>query len=227
MPEKKKRHDQDEFDDEIIRDEVSRIFSEHPHDYIEKMEEIGFTFFDDDCDDEEQEEARAKPINSNQQYLVSFFQGNVPLSDRTVEIFLAERRSPKPNFPLIRKYFKQANRYLLALLLHGLHQHPLSDELLADLTYFHEYGSILDVLIKQYMLACEQEERLDRFPELALDFYYATFPDGYDALQALKEKYPLGTNKRQALDFLCEIEGISDGGDDSGLNKHPTKKLEQ
>lgn len=43
---------------------------------------------------------------------------------------------------------------------------------------------------------------------------YATLPDGYDALHALK-KYPLGTNKRSILDFLNEMENIQDGDDDN------------
>ncbi|NIA05031.1 MAG: hypothetical protein GWP11_03575 [Proteobacteria bacterium] len=217
MPEKKKRYNCDELDDEIVRDEVSRIFSKHPSDYIEQLEEIGFTYYDDDFDDEEQEEARARPVNSNQLYLVSFFRGDIPLSDRTIEIFLEERRSSKPNSPLIRKYFKQANKHLLALLLHGLQLYPVSEELLADLGFFHEFRNILSVLIEHYTLACEMEQNLECFSELALDFFYATFPDGYDALYALKEKYPLGTNKRSVLDFLYEIENTQDGDDGNGV----------
>ena len=218
MPEKKKFHDRDKLDDEIIRDEVTRVFSEHLHDYIEKLEELGFTFYDDDDDDEEREEAQAKPVNQNQQYLVSFFQGTVPLSDQTVEIFFEERRSPEANLPLMRKYFKQANKHLLALLLYGLDRFPVLEELLDDLAYFHECAGILPVLIVEYHRACETEQDLARFSGLALDFFYATLPDGYNALQALKEKYPQGTDKRQVVDFLCEMEDTSEGGgNDTGV----------
>ena len=123
----------DGLEDEIVRDEVSRIFRKHPNDYISKLEELGFTYFDDELDEEEQEDAIAKPLNSNQGYLVSFFTGNIPLSDKVVELYLEERRQPTTNYPLIRKYFKAANKHLLSMILHGLHQYPVLDELLKDL----------------------------------------------------------------------------------------------
>ena len=192
MPEKKKRYNCDEPDDEIVRDEVSRIFSKHPSDYIEKLEEIGFTYYDDDFDDEEQEEARARPVNSNQLYLVSFFRGDIPLSDRTIEIFLEERRSSKPNSPLIRKYFKQANKHLLALLLHGLQLYPVSEELLADLGFFHEFRNILSVLIEHYTLACEMEQDLECFSELALDFFLRNFFGRIGCVVCTERKISLG-----------------------------------
>jgi len=207
-----------DLDDEIISDEISRILRENPHDYIAKLEEIGFIYHDDDIDHEEQEEAEARPLNANQEYLVSFFDGAIPLSEKTVEIFLEERRSRQPNLPLIRKYFKQANKHLLSLLLHGLHRYPVSDELLSDLAYFHETQNILSILIDHYTAACEKQQNLEAFSELALDFFYATLPDGYDALHALKEKYPPGTTKRSVLDFLSEVENNPDGDTDNDVH---------
>jgi len=218
MSETKKRQSCDGLDDEIIRDEINGIFRDHPHDYIAKLEEIGFIYHDDEVDYEEQEEAKAKPLNANQEYLVSFFDGAIPLSEKTVEIFLEERRSRQPNLPLIRKYFKQANKHLLSLLLHGLHRYPVSDELLSDLAYFHETQNILSILIDHYTAACEKQQNLEAFSELALDFFYATLPDGYDALHALKEKYPPGTTKRSVLDFLSEMENNPDGDADNDVH---------
>ena len=207
----------DDLDDEITSDEIRRIFRNHPRDYIAKLEEIGFIYHDDDTDHEEQEEADARPLNANQEYLVSFFDGDIPLSEKTIEIFLEERRSRKPNFPLIRKYFKQANKRLLSMLLDGLHRYPVSTELLSDLTFFHETQNILSTLIDHYTAACEKQQNLEVFSELALDFYYATLPDGYDALHALKEKYPLGTTKRSVINFLIETEKIRDGEADNDI----------
>lgn len=45
-----------------------------------------------------------------------------------------------------------------------------------------------------------------------MDFYYATIPNGYDALHAMKELYPVGSDKRKVVDFLNEIE-------DAGLDE--------
>ena len=207
----------DDLDDEITSDEIRRIFRNHPRDYIAKLEEIGFIYHDDDTDHEEQEEADARPLNANQEYLVSFFDGDIPLSEKTIEIFLEERRSRKPNFPLIRKYFKQANKRLLSMLLDGLHRYPVSTELLSDLAFFHETQNILSTLIDHYTAACEKQQNLEVFSELALNFYYATLPDGYDALQALKEKYPPGTTKRGVLDFLSEMENNRDSDADTDV----------
>ena len=66
--------DTDDINSEIIRDEIERVFKKHPHDYISKLEELGFEYYDDNEEDiEEQEEALAEPKNLNQEYLVSCF----------------------------------------------------------------------------------------------------------------------------------------------------------
>ena len=45
---------------ETNRDRVKEILSKHPRDYIAKMEEIGFQYCEDDEDEEEIEERKAK-----------------------------------------------------------------------------------------------------------------------------------------------------------------------
>ena len=45
--------DYDDLDDEILRDEVNRIIIKHPHDYISRLEELGFVYHDDE-DDQDQ-----------------------------------------------------------------------------------------------------------------------------------------------------------------------------
>ena len=42
--------DYDDLDDEILRDEVNRIFIKHPHDYISRLGELGFVYHDDEDD---------------------------------------------------------------------------------------------------------------------------------------------------------------------------------
>ena len=198
--------DTDDLDNEIIRDEIKRVFKNHPGDYISKLEELGFEYYDDDEEDiEEQEEALAEPKNPNQEYLVGYFDGDITLSDRSVAIFLEERNSSTPNFPLLRKYFKEANTNLLAMIIHGLKLAPLSDELLSDLAYFHGFQNQLELLIKHYSQACEKQENLDAFTELAKDFYDAVIPDGFNAYYALRDLFNSGTDRRKVVDFLVEV----------------------
>jgi len=51
---------------------------------------------------------------------------------------------------------------------------------------------------------------LEVFSELALDFYYATKPDGYEALYALRDLFAADTDKRKVVDFLI-AEDEDDG----------------
>jgi len=177
----------DDPNDEITGKRVSNIFRDHPIDYISKLEDIGFVYHDEENNPDEKEELTARPQNANQEYLVSFFEGDIPLSSQTVTAFLEERRRPRPNYPLFRKYFKSGNKQLLSLLLHGLSLYPVLDELLCDLVFYHEFQPILQTVIDHYLIACEKQENSQVFGEFVLDFYYATVVDGYNALYDLKK----------------------------------------
>ena len=80
MSKKEKDSILDEFEklkNEIIRDKVSDIFRKHPKDYIAKLEELGFKYFEDEDDDSEEiEERNAKPENQRQRDLVAYFESN-------------------------------------------------------------------------------------------------------------------------------------------------------
>ena len=197
--------DYQKLKNEIIIEKVDEIFRTQPDNYISALEEIGFTYVEDD-DDEEIEEANAKPENQNQKDLVAFFKGEIELSDQILQIFLDERNAENPNLPLIRKYFKKANPNLKSLILYGLDHYPDSVDLLSDLGYFHEFENILGVLITYYTQACVDHENTETFTKLAQDFYYATKPDGYEALYALRELFESGTDKRKTIDFLITEE---------------------
>ena len=208
-------YDTDDLDNDIIRDEVERVFKRQPHDYISKLEELGFEYYDDDEEDiEKQEEVSAKPENSNQEYLVSYFDGDITLSEKTIAIFLEERNSRTPNYPLFRKYFKSTNKNLLSMIIHGLELDPLSDNLLSDLTYFHEFHNQLNLLIKHYSKACEKQEDFEAFSEFAQDFYYAVLPDGFNAYYALRDLFNNGTDRRKIVDFLI---GVSEQAEDDAM----------
>ena len=208
--------DSDQLDDGTIHDQVDKIFKDNPKNYLSKLEEIGFKYQDDDeYAQEDEEEASAKPVNSNQKQLVSFFNGQIPLSEKIIDTFLKERRRPKPNYPLFRKYFKSSNKNLLSMILHGLQLYPVSDELLTDLAYYHEFKGIMRILVDHYMIACEKQENLEVFSGMVQDFYYTTAPDGFDAFYELRERFPVGTRKRAVIDFLEEAEDAGVDDDDA------------
>jgi hypothetical protein len=205
--------DYEKLKNEIIRNKVSDIFRKHPKDYIAKMEELGFEYFEDDDDNEEIEERNAKPENQRQIDLVAYFENKNKLSKKIFESFSEEKASDNPNFPLIRKYFRKANQNLKALLIYGLDHYPGRIDLLSDLTFFHEFENILSILISYYTRACVDQQNLETFSELAKDFYYSTKPDGYEALYALRELFKPDTDKRKIIEFLIseeeEIDRIS------------------
>jgi len=188
---------------EIIRDKVSEIFRTQPDNYISELEKIGFKYYDDD-DPEEIEEKNAQPENQNQSDLVEYFEGDREFSETILTAFFEEKDTEGPNLALIRKYFKQANQNLKSLLLYGLDHYPGRIDLLADLAYFHEFESILSPLIKYFTRACKNQMNLETFTELVQDFYYATLPDGYEALYALRDLFESESNKRKIVDFLIQ-----------------------
>lgn len=204
---KQRKHPaKDDLHDQIIGEEVKHIFKEHPNYYISKLEELGFAYHDDEFDPEEIEEATAHPKNANQEYLISFLEGDIPLSTHIITVFLEERRSSTPNYPLFRRYFKEGNKHLLSLLLHGLQLYPVLDELLCDLAFYHEFQPVLEEVVRCYLIACEKQENLEIFGEYVLDFHYATVSSGFDAFNELRNRHPHGTPKRAVIDFLSEMD---------------------
>ncbi len=192
---------------EIIRDRVNEIFRNHPKDHIAKMEELGFEYFEDDYDDEEEiEERNARPENQRQRDLVAYFENKKKLSKKIFESYSEEKAAENPNYPLIRKYYKEANKNLKILLLYGLDNYPGRIDLLSDLSFFHEFENILSILITYYTQACVDQANLDTFSELAKEFYYSTNLDGYEAYYALRELFEPDTDKRKIIDFLIAEE---------------------
>jgi hypothetical protein len=195
------------IDDEILVEDVNEVFRDHPEEYISKLEDLGFEYFDDDMEDEETEERNAKPENQRQQDLVDFFENRKNLSEEIFECFSDEKASEECNDALIRKYFRRANQNLKALLIYGIDKYPGRIDLLSDLAFFHEFENILGILIKYFARACIEQGNLETFSQLAKEFYYSTVPDGYDAYYALKELFETGTEKREIIDsFIAEKE---------------------
>jgi len=198
--------DYEKLKNEIIRDKVNEIFRNHPKDYVAKMEELGFKYFEDDDDYEEIEEGNAQPENQRQRDLVAYFENKKKLSKKIFESYSEEKAADHPNYPLIRKYFKKANKNLKSLLIYGLDNYPSRIDLLSDLSFFHEFENILSILITYYTQECIDQANLDTFSVLAKDFYYSTNPDGYEAYYALRDLFEPETDKRKIIDFLLSEE---------------------
>ncbi len=181
---------------EIVFEKAAKAIKEDPKNWIKQLEDIGFEYFDDGYGDEEElEEKLAKPENPNQVLLVDYFEGDIELSDQMLDAFLTEKDSDSPNYPLFRKYFKNGNENLKRMIISGLKRSPADIGLLSDLAFFHEFKNILSELIGCYLIACDHEQDLKNFEQLALQFYYDTDPDGFDALYELSEKYGPASDK--------------------------------
>lgn len=82
---------------EIIRDKVNDIFRNHPKDYIAKMEELGFKYYEDDNEDEEEiEERNAKPENQRQRDLVAYFENKTKLTKKYLKATLRKKLQKIP-----------------------------------------------------------------------------------------------------------------------------------
>lgn len=199
-------------------DQVSEIIKNHPRDYRQRLEEIGFVWHDDEYDLEYEEEVReeqaAIPETENQRRLVRFLESGGPVTQKVLDVYLEERYAESSNLPLVRKYFKQANPNLKAILLKGLAANPTDADLLDDIAYFSEFDSMLGELIDFYTDACIKETDMERFSVLAQDFHMNTYDQGYDALQELTTIFQSGT-KAAVIQHLSEtIDDYDDEAED-------------
>ncbi len=171
--------DFEKFKRKMMFEQVSKVFKENPKNWADQLEDLGFTWFDDEFDQEEIEENSAKPENLNQELLVAYFEDSVKYSKDVLNSYLSEKESSKPNYPLIRKYYKSGNENLKRLIISGLERNPTDIGLLYDLAFFHEFNNILSMLIFHYLNACEEEQDIKKFEQIVLNFYYDTEADGF------------------------------------------------
>jgi hypothetical protein len=181
------------------------------------LEEIGFVWQDEEYDllyeEESKEERLAIPETENQRHLVHFLDAGGTVDRPMLDAYLVERYSDTPNLPLIRKYFKQANPHLKAILMMGLALNPTDVDLLDDLAYFSEFDSMLGELIHFYTDACMKETDMERFSLLVQDFHMNTYEQGYDALHALTTLFQSG-DKGAVIQHLAETIDEYDGSAD-------------
>jgi hypothetical protein len=213
---KKKKAGKNIFDqyrslrDEMVSDRIREAFRGTPAAACRELEKLGFQWVDDVPDENEVgEEVCAVPENINQEFIVGYFEGYIKLSDAVIEAYNAEKTADSPNFPLLRRYFRQGNPALKMLLLLGLDQFPTDQSLLQDLAFFHEHRSLFSELISRYITACKLENDPESFAELAIGFYYNTIEDGFEALHELKKILRDMPQKRSVIDQLLLEHGMS------------------
>jgi hypothetical protein len=196
--------------DEMIMDKAREAVAESPGNVRDALEEIGFTWFDDDCPSEEDEEKAARAENNRQRQLVAYFEGKAQLSEAVITAFLSEHKAEESNYPLIRRYFRAANQPLKKLILAGLENDSTNLDLLIDLIFFHEFERNLPELITHLTKACRLEDDPQRFSDIAREFYHGTLADGYHALAALQEIFDKDSDKWKIIDYLISEAASSD-----------------
>ena len=198
----------DDFEKEkrkLVFEEVARVIKAHPRNYAEKLAELGFRWVDDEIDEEAVEERAATIRSDNERHLGEYFEGEVELSDQILDTYLSEKNSDSLSYPLFRRYFKKGNDRLKKLLMYGLDKHPTEIGLLSDLAYYHEFRNVLGELIEAYLMACERENDLDKFSQMAMSFYLDTEPDGFDAFHELEQVYRPGSGKWDVIQSVRKI----------------------
>lgn len=191
---------------------VSEAFRNHPHNVIQKLEKLGFAYMTDGEDDKADiaEERSAHPANASQKSLVAYLDGTA-LPDAALLLLWLEETSGNnnPNYPLWRRYFRAGNTQLKTLLLYGLDQYPADSDLLNALAFLHIFSPMLKELIACYLKACDKEQNMERFAALARDFDNNTHNSGYEALMALRDRYPEDSVKTRCVKELLEISATS------------------
>jgi hypothetical protein len=203
---KKGENWKEEYEDiknELLMEQVNDAIKKDPNNWRNNLEELGFTWIDDnDSQEEIEEEEKAVPTNDNQEYLVAYFEEKITFNDKMIEVFIDEVESEEPNYPLFRKYFNAGNNRLLHLLISGLSGLPTNQVLLSGLSYFHENRNILTSIISAYANACNKENNTGKFKELCINYISDTHSDGYEALVELESMFNNDHNKRIILEEI-------------------------
>ncbi len=203
---------QDDFEhlrNQIIIERATKALKETTGFHDEILAPLGFDFVDDNSEaGEVEEELAASPKNALEKSLMDYFEGQSQISQKEVQNFITLKNSKEPNYPLIRRYFKQGNEQLLKLLLYGLSKQPTNIELLQDLHYFHQHRNIHFDIVRCYLHACEEQQDIEAFIELVEDFIHATQDTNFDALHQLKHAFPKNTLKGHQIRKLKEDEQL-------------------
>ena len=188
--------------DKKLMEDVDEIFREHPDDYLDRLQDLGFEFIEDEDEIELLEEELARPENARQERLVAFFEGKEKVTEDIFRLFSEEKASEEANYPLIRKYFRQGNPRLKELIVYGLEKYPGRIDLLDDLMFFHEFSEVYPLVVKCYTMACLEQENMETFSKLVQDFFEATRPHDHREYYALRDLFDPDSVKRKIMDFF-------------------------
>ena len=183
---------------------VTKLFQRAPHNLIEEVEKLGFTYTVDEDEDAEEiaEERIAQPVTPRQIKLVSYLEGSCVPDASVLALWQEEIQSDGTPTALWRRYFRAGNVQLKKLILCGLGHRPTDPVLLDQLSFLHFFVPMHKELLAHYLRACDEELDVERFKNLARDFDESAESFGYNALQALRDRYAESVIKRRVVDNL-------------------------
>jgi hypothetical protein len=189
---------------QVQAEAVADLFRRSPHNLIEEIEKLRFTYVVDDDEDAEEinEELTARPETYFQMALVSYLDGVDAPSESLLKLWREETRRKDSPFPLWRRYFRTENAQLKRLALLGLDRYPTTHDLLENLYVLYSFLPNPKELLLRHTLACDLEDDPERFRELAQEFDVGAASFGYDALHALRKRYAVDDLKKKVIDGL-------------------------
>jgi hypothetical protein len=172
-------------------DAITQLFRRRPHNMIEEIEKLGFEWHADEQEDADEiaEERSARPANANEKRLVLFLENRGEPDSEILALWHQETQKDDASVALWRRYFRSGNAQLKRLVLFGLDVHPCDQRLLMQLAFLHEFLPMHREILARYTRACDEEAEPKSFAMLAQEFDAAADTFGYDALEALRERY--------------------------------------
>ena len=186
---------------------VSEVLRNDPTNIVERMEELGFSYVVEDYNDDSEiaEENAAKPNNLDERYIVEYLEGKDPPTNDILSNWTKVTSLDEPNYPLFRRYFRDGNRQLKNLIIHGLRINPTDRNMLANISFFHIHCPILKEIIELYTKACLEAPDNEVFEDIVFEFDDVTRYSGYDAILALSELFKEDDEKVALLQkIICE-----------------------
>ena len=185
-------------------DAITQLFRRRPHNMIEEIEKLGFEWHADEQEDADEiaEERSARPTNANEKQLVLFLENRGKPDSKILALWHQETQKDDASVALWRGYFRSGNAQLKRLVLFGLDAHPCDQRLLIQLAFLHEFLPMHQEILTRYTRACDEEAEPKSFAMLAQDFDVAADAFGYDALEALRERYLNAPAKNEVITEL-------------------------
>lgn len=199
-----------------MEDEISKLLKEKYNNTREvlkntprnqqysKLIELDFEYIEEGDDAEKYEEDNAQPMNTRQKVISEYFECKSRLSLKIIQNFIEEIEDDDPNYPLLRKYFKQGGNHILELLKKSLVEYPSRQSILNAFAFLSRYHNVFVELVAAYTTACRVEENILVFKELVEHFYINVTEHDYDVFAALKVLCKDDQNKLKVINKIAE-----------------------